>query len=404
MKKIIYTLIALLTFSTTSFASFPDVDSETYYQAEILWMQSNNIISGYEDGNFGPDNCVTRAEFLKMLYETMEVDVLGADVSLVTFSDINSNQWFTHYVATAVKRGSVNGYPDDTFKPNNCVNRAEAMKVAIIEYRGEDVGEEGEYALPYDIAQDLNHSDAWYWKYVSNALSSYSVGTDHFNRFEVDYNNDGNIDDGEAFMNPRYNVELGGNMSRKEVAAMLYKLQSTKDSNTTYFYQSKPNCREGYELYRSAYMPFEMCIAKEFGNIIEEPTGVDQSCYNGQNSHIKNANRDLFISIQTNDFELTCDHGAEPISENIMDCFTPEKSTDELKACFPNMTVYEAKKIKMLNESTAYYFDIEYFGFDVLTRTKKYFIPLENHQITIDARNENDLEILNTVLTLESKL
>lgn len=402
MKKTIITLLSVLAISSTSFAAFPDVDSNTHYQPEILWMQSNGIINGYGDGTFGPDNCVNRAEFLKMLYETMNVD-LATSGSL--FPDVPETAWFADYVRTGVKRGSVNGYPDGTFKPENCVNRAEAIKIAVIEYRGKDVGPSGMYAQPYDLALDDNYENQWYADYVTNILSSSSLGTEHFPKFEVDYNKDGVVDENEAFTNPRFNIELDQSMTRKEVAVMLYRLQSTKDSDTDSFYKAKADCRDGFTNYEAAFMPFSMCIPNTFIQVIEKETSVDPSCRVGNSVSIRDDYYNVFVVIESDDFALTCDHGGDPNPVDI-DCFESYKSENQLEQCFSeNTEVNEIRKLKNLDGKDLYYTDVEFYsGFsEKVEREKKYYLPLEDHNITIEVPEGRELEIQNLALTISQE-
>ena len=88
------------------------------------------IVKGYGNTKvFGPNNSVNRAEFVKMLLETMEVQILSAP--LKPFADVPQNEWYTDYVYTAKEHGIVGGYVDGTFRPGNHVSRAEAVKMLL---------------------------------------------------------------------------------------------------------------------------------------------------------------------------------------------------------------------------------------------------------------------------------
>lgn len=62
-------LISTLLVSQSAFASFPDTEL-SFYRDSIEQLASEGIISGYDDGRFGPDNTITRAEMLKILFGT----------------------------------------------------------------------------------------------------------------------------------------------------------------------------------------------------------------------------------------------------------------------------------------------------------------------------------------------
>ncbi|MFH1218562.1 MAG: S-layer homology domain-containing protein [Candidatus Peregrinibacteria bacterium] len=213
MKKLIVGLLVFFVASQGAFAgvargpSFGDVDEYNSYRNSIDWMARNGVVEGYGDGTFGIDNCVNRVEFLKMLFEIQGVDVTQyRDQAL--FPDTPSDAWYADYVRAGRARGAVNGYPDGTFKPANCVNRVEAMKMAILEFNG---GQVPDYRSEYFTIYDDVSTDDWYSDYADYAFSANVVGTDHvWNSGDFGYHPD-------------------GGMTRGEVAEMLYRLRSLQD-------------------------------------------------------------------------------------------------------------------------------------------------------------------------------
>ncbi len=235
MKKIVSSLVAgvmlgLLAMPVSA-ATFDDVDDSTYYYESIEWMADNGVINGYGDGTFGPDNCVQRGEMLKMLFETLEIDENDYSLSGDLYSDVSESDWFGPYVYSATELGVVEGYDDGTFKPGDCVNRAEAVKMAILQFNdGEIPPISGIYVSPYDMSE-LDPEETWWYEHVASALGSYTLGLDHFETFEVDYGDE----DMNEFQNPRYNFEAGESMTRKEVAEMLYRMKVVKDTGMDYY-------------------------------------------------------------------------------------------------------------------------------------------------------------------------
>jgi hypothetical protein len=75
-KHLIHILIILfLSTSFTTFAVFTDVDENLYpFHISITWLEEQGVVEGYSDGTFRPHNNVNRAEFLKMLYETIGLE------------------------------------------------------------------------------------------------------------------------------------------------------------------------------------------------------------------------------------------------------------------------------------------------------------------------------------------
>lgn len=86
-------------------------------------------IKGYPNGTLQPDRTVTRAEFVAMINR-----VLGyTDITSVNFKDMSSAKWAADDIAKAVKAGYIQGYGNQTFRPNAKITREEtAMIIARI--------------------------------------------------------------------------------------------------------------------------------------------------------------------------------------------------------------------------------------------------------------------------------
>jgi chitodextrinase len=102
----------------------------TGHWAEELIKQAaeKQIVTGYTDSTFRPDNTVTRAEFIVMLVNALK---LQGGSQAVTFTDGSAIQdWADDAIAIAVNTGIINGYADGSFRPNATITRAE-MAVII---------------------------------------------------------------------------------------------------------------------------------------------------------------------------------------------------------------------------------------------------------------------------------
>ena len=60
-------------------AAFPDVREGQFYTAPAMWAKSTGIISGYEDGRFGPADEITREQMAVMMYRY--ANMRGLDIS-----------------------------------------------------------------------------------------------------------------------------------------------------------------------------------------------------------------------------------------------------------------------------------------------------------------------------------
>ena len=127
---------------------FPDMAGSFYrYREAVSYLVERGIITGYPDGSFKPKNTINRAELLTVILRgKTEVEPLQRRC----FSDVNPEAWFAPYVCTAKNRGIVDGYSNGTFKPEQTVNFAEAIKI-ILNANGEKVVESpgANWYLPY---------------------------------------------------------------------------------------------------------------------------------------------------------------------------------------------------------------------------------------------------------------
>jgi V8-like Glu-specific endopeptidase len=108
---------------------FTDVDFNSKNAEAINFLKNSGVISGYPDGSFKPLNSLNRAELLKILVEGMGYSP-DENIYKNCFPDVKAD-WYAKYVCFAKEQGWVSGYPDSTFKPGNFVNKAEALKMLL---------------------------------------------------------------------------------------------------------------------------------------------------------------------------------------------------------------------------------------------------------------------------------
>ena len=94
------------------------------------YLEKYDIIKGYSDGTFRPDDAVTRAEFVTMAvrYYDLFNDVKKSDYT-VNYKDLTKSYWAYSDIAYAKHIGWLNGYADGTFKGDNNITRAEVVTV-----------------------------------------------------------------------------------------------------------------------------------------------------------------------------------------------------------------------------------------------------------------------------------
>lgn len=223
MIKKISLLLSFFLLSTTAFASFTDVTLQTDYSEAIQWTVDFGITQGYGNGQWGPENCVTRAELLKMMIEHEYAATGGFYANIMPliepnpfFTDVNSGDWFYDYVGHSKEQNIIEGYTDGTFRPNTCVNRVEAMKIAVNMMLKNQTMEDNGTPLYYDDKAIVDMvSTEWYAKYARFLFKNRLVGTKH-TRFAEDM----------GMIGGTYGIRFypGEPMTRKEVANMMYQI------------------------------------------------------------------------------------------------------------------------------------------------------------------------------------
>lgn len=176
MKKVCFLVVMslILAFNFTSASETNFVDIENHWAKEnINRMVVNSKINGYPDGTFKPNNEVTTLEFIKIILNTLNVelveeglkewpehyiatakkydlpdnyyeklsryeaaeiiskliDLKGVSASSNKFKDLDTK--YKSNVLKLAKLKIINGYEDKTFRGNNTITRAEAVTIAI---------------------------------------------------------------------------------------------------------------------------------------------------------------------------------------------------------------------------------------------------------------------------------
>ncbi len=116
-------------------ASFSDIDTDSETGRAILDFAEKGVISGFEGGEFRPNQGITRAELAKVV--VLAAGFTTRPQNPRVFCDIYRDDWFFPYVDALVSRGHVNGFPggdcsfDRKFRPHNQVLRSEAAKIML---------------------------------------------------------------------------------------------------------------------------------------------------------------------------------------------------------------------------------------------------------------------------------
>lgn len=128
MKKLklplVFVMLLVFIFGNTSeILAFSDVKNH-WSSPYVDVLSTRNIINGYEDGTFKPNNNTTRAEFYKI------INSLGGfnKTYAVSFSDVQRDDWYHKEVAKGIKAGYITPTTGN-LHPNRPITREDAMRI-----------------------------------------------------------------------------------------------------------------------------------------------------------------------------------------------------------------------------------------------------------------------------------
>lgn len=113
------------------YVAMRDISGHKYEEA-IWYVFNNDIVEGYEDGSYKPEQNINRAELLKIVVESKYNNEFEAYENRDCFTDVKSDAWYSKYVCFAEEKNLVEGYSDGSFRPANEINFVEALKIVLI--------------------------------------------------------------------------------------------------------------------------------------------------------------------------------------------------------------------------------------------------------------------------------
>ncbi len=144
---------------------FPDVSNwATNY---IGFCDKYGIMIGYLDGEFKPENLITKEEFATTLIRSEKIKEAGAS----KFEDVKG-RWCEGYVAALEAQGNIMGKPNGLFGALDLITRAEAARLVNI-VKNYTITDE-EFEKYENIFSDVLE-DSWYYKDVVIATSKRKV-------------------------------------------------------------------------------------------------------------------------------------------------------------------------------------------------------------------------------------
>lgn len=126
--------------------AFQDVPKDHINYDAVKYISSNDIMAGYKDERFRPEQEITRAELIKIIVSTL-FQTEGSEKDC--YADVK-DEWFATYVCFARGKNIIEGEPESNFRPTENIAFSEAAKILVLGYGIEyDEKAEGEWWETY---------------------------------------------------------------------------------------------------------------------------------------------------------------------------------------------------------------------------------------------------------------
>ena len=110
-------------------SDFEDVKDTAYYAKAVAWADEQDITNGVAEGEFGPDDTVTRAQFIMMLWLSQGSPEVESDVP---FEDVPADAYYAKAVAWAYANGITAGKSATSFGSNDPCTRGQIVTFLFI--------------------------------------------------------------------------------------------------------------------------------------------------------------------------------------------------------------------------------------------------------------------------------
>jgi hypothetical protein len=117
--------LLLMTSVMSAAGSFSDIKTH-WARNSIETLSTSGVIGGYPDQTFRPDQPITRGEFAKMLSVAFPVPT----TTTTAFAD-TAHHWAKDAIHSLAATGIIEGFPDNTFRPDENITRAAGAQLLV---------------------------------------------------------------------------------------------------------------------------------------------------------------------------------------------------------------------------------------------------------------------------------
>ncbi len=134
-------LLAGLVINTASAKNFTDLEKSHWAYSQIQALAKDEVVVGYPDGTFMPDQPVTRAEFSTMVVKALRQENCILK-EIYYFDDLPQYHWAYDMIQKAQSFDLLKGYPDGTFHPDENIAKVDAVSMMIASVETRDISKD----------------------------------------------------------------------------------------------------------------------------------------------------------------------------------------------------------------------------------------------------------------------
>lgn len=161
MNQVKVTLQHLSVYSVMEYnKTFSDVKEGHWAKRVLQILAAKHIVNGVDEWRFNPEGKTTRAEFVTLLANALNLEADGVSNS---FIDVKEEAWYADSIAAAIKAGITSGISANQFAPDQFISRAEMVTMIV---RSAGIQPKPVATVGYTDAQDIPR---WALPYIAAA-------------------------------------------------------------------------------------------------------------------------------------------------------------------------------------------------------------------------------------------
>ncbi len=274
---------------------FSDISAQNPLFNHTRFLTEMDIVQGFPDGTFRPDDSVTRAQMAAIVRKVKNIP--PSEGNNISFADVSSSHWAYPIIESLIEPGLFVGYPDGTFKPEQIMTRAEALTVLMKLSGGDPTAEQVQI-------EDVNTTH-WAYTQVATAVKSGVISLSSDQKF----NPDDLFSRADLAMSLSAIINLGPDVRGKELLGVLSNIKGevtvTGGNGVSRTVSNETKIPVGSNISTAENSSAELTFDDGSGILIKENTSIDITKGDGITYMRQNGT----IGVMVDRLEIKLNHG-----------------------------------------------------------------------------------------------